>query len=83
MSHPVVERTSCYTEMSRLPSDGLRLFGDSIQRAKRVKKDSIMETIKATVLLIACVGMLAVLCLFAVLSTYMQPARWVDRRAMS
>jgi hypothetical protein len=42
-----------------------------------------METIKATVLLIVCLGMLAVLCLFAALSTYMQPARWVDRRAMN
>ena len=40
-----------------------------------------METIKATVILIACLGMLAVLCLFAALSTYMQPTRWVDRRA--
>ena len=40
-----------------------------------------METVKATVILIACLGMLAVLCLFAALSTYMQPARWVDRRA--
>jgi hypothetical protein len=40
-----------------------------------------METVKATVILIACLGMLAVLCLFAALSTYMQPARWIDRRA--
>ncbi|HEX3203594.1 MAG TPA: hypothetical protein VHQ67_02505 [Nitrospiraceae bacterium] len=40
-----------------------------------------METVKATVILVACIGMLAVLCLFAALSTYMQPERWVDRRA--
>jgi hypothetical protein len=39
-----------------------------------------METVKATVILIVCIGMLAVLCLFAALSTYMQPERWVDRR---
>jgi len=68
--------------MSRPSSDGLRLFGDFILLAKRVKKIH-METIKATVLLIVCLGMLAVLCLFAALSTYMQPARWVDRRAMN
>jgi len=44
-------------------------------------KGIIMETVKATVILVACIGMLAVLCLFAALSTYMQPERWVDRRA--